>query len=370
MLAALQGHGFYWPTGKDQLLIISVGTGRTGSPARRQGSWRQSGGPAGHCRPAIADGRLRTDEPRHPPVADALPDALDHRPGRRRHEARQPERPAARDLRPLQRAAGAGLAEDRARRRSRRRTSSSRSARWTTRRTCRDLADLGAAGRGEAGQARTSAGELSTSPKRRSEPQAERPHARDEPTAATQSRAVQRPYDRRARPRETPRFPPDKEPIAAQAIAERFGRPPRRAGRSLHLRRSVRRRSSVRRSRARAIRSPRDLYPFRRAGLSSRNRSTSPTSDWRARFFAAKARSALHVAPLELGPLRRARTLTSATIAGCWTRPCASARTRSIFVCLWNGEGGDGPGGAQHMMEEVRKKGGRAVWLDTTKLWG
>ena len=30
------------------------------------------------------------------------------------------------------------------------------------------------------------------------------------------------------------------------------------------------------------------------------------------------------------------------------------------FVCLWNGEGGDGPGGAQHMMEEVRKRGGRA----------
>ena len=27
------------------------------------------------------------------------------------------------------------------------------------------------------------------------------------------------------------------------------------------------------------------------------------------------------------------------------------------FLCLWNGEGGDGPGGAQHMMEEVRSKG-------------
>ena len=40
------------------------------------------------------------------------------------------------------------------------------------------------------------------------------------------------------------------------------------------------------------------------------------------------------------------------------------------LVCLWNGEGGDGPGGAQHMMEEVRNQGGRAVWLDTTKLWG
>jgi hypothetical protein len=39
------------------------------------------------------------------------------------------------------------------------------------------------------------------------------------------------------------------------------------------------------------------------------------------------------------------------------------------FVCLWNGEGGDGPGGTKHMMEEVRNHGGRTVWLDTTKLW-
>jgi len=28
MLAALQGHGFCWPTGKDRLLLVSVGTGR------------------------------------------------------------------------------------------------------------------------------------------------------------------------------------------------------------------------------------------------------------------------------------------------------------------------------------------------------
>ena len=28
MLAALQGYGFRWPTGKDRLLLISIGTGR------------------------------------------------------------------------------------------------------------------------------------------------------------------------------------------------------------------------------------------------------------------------------------------------------------------------------------------------------
>ena len=47
MLAALQGHGFCWPAGKDSLLIISIGTGRyqqshtakelIGAPAAKQG---------------------------------------------------------------------------------------------------------------------------------------------------------------------------------------------------------------------------------------------------------------------------------------------------------------------------------------------
>jgi hypothetical protein len=37
MLAALQGHGFCWPTGKNKLLIVSVGTGSYRSPSRSPG---------------------------------------------------------------------------------------------------------------------------------------------------------------------------------------------------------------------------------------------------------------------------------------------------------------------------------------------
>jgi Patatin-like phospholipase len=36
MLAALQGHGFCWPTGKDKLLIVSVGTGQYRQPRPAQ----------------------------------------------------------------------------------------------------------------------------------------------------------------------------------------------------------------------------------------------------------------------------------------------------------------------------------------------
>ena len=27
---------------------------------------------------------------------------------------------------------------------------------------------------------------------------------------------------------------------------------------------------------------------------------------------------------------------------------------KMIFICLWNGKGGDGPGGAKHLMDEAR----------------
>ncbi|VVM39975.1 hypothetical protein PS662_02895 [Pseudomonas fluorescens] len=39
------------------------------------------------------------------------------------------------------------------------------------------------------------------------------------------------------------------------------------------------------------------------------------------------------------------------------------------FICLWNGSGGDGPGGTSHMYEEMKRRTGRVAWLDTRDLW-
>ena len=101
MLAALQGYGFRWPTGKDRLLLISIGTGRFQQTYRDQGHRGLGRGPPGPLGAAIAFGRLRPDEPRDPSMADAMPDAGDRRPRGRRHEARQRGGPATGDLRPL-----------------------------------------------------------------------------------------------------------------------------------------------------------------------------------------------------------------------------------------------------------------------------
>lgn len=39
------------------------------------------------------------------------------------------------------------------------------------------------------------------------------------------------------------------------------------------------------------------------------------------------------------------------------------------FICLWNGDSGDGAGGTAHMVEQVKKNDGEVVWLDTRRLW-
>ena len=38
------------------------------------------------------------------------------------------------------------------------------------------------------------------------------------------------------------------------------------------------------------------------------------------------------------------------------------------LVCLWDGGEGDGPGGTAHMVNEVRRHGGRVHWIDTRTL--
>lgn len=38
------------------------------------------------------------------------------------------------------------------------------------------------------------------------------------------------------------------------------------------------------------------------------------------------------------------------------------------FVCLWDGGGSDGPGGTQHMVDEVKRRTGHVSWIDTRTL--
>jgi hypothetical protein len=168
--------------------------------------------------------------------------------------------------------------------------------------------------------------------------------------------------------REKPRFPPDKEPVAAGAIASTLADLDvgpadlcicgGACGGDLLF------------AEAALARSARlELYiPFEEPTFLEKSVDFAG-SDWRSRYFVAKASATLHVAPCELGPLQDGEDPYERENRWMLDRGARFGAGKLDFVCLWNGEGGDGPGGTKHMMEEARQRGGSTHWLDTTKLW-
>ena len=168
--------------------------------------------------------------------------------------------------------------------------------------------------------------------------------------------------------RASPRFPPDKEPVAARAIASALADLVLGAhdlgvcggacgGDLLFAEAALARGARL------------ELYiPFEEQAFLADSVDFADR-DWRARFFAAKVRGVLHVAPRELGLPQEGEDPYERNNRWMLDRASRFGADRLDFVCLWNGEGGDGPGGAKHMMDEVSRRGGRTRWLDTTKLW-
>jgi len=102
-------------------------------------------------------------------------------------------------------------------------------------------------------------------------------------------------------------------------------------------------------------------------------RSVLPSEDgevWRERYVALTAR--LPVPPLVMPRALGRSPVGADPFEQCnrWLLHSALALgTGSLrFICLWDGSGGDGPGGTAHMIEEVRRCGGEVAWIDTRTL--
>ena len=168
--------------------------------------------------------------------------------------------------------------------------------------------------------------------------------------------------------RKEARFPADKEPIAADAIAHALDRIDVGSddlaicggacgGDLLFAEASLARGLSL------------ELYiPFDEPTFLTKSVDFAD-ANWRARFFSAKSRATLHVTADECGPLVTGEDPYERN--NLWMLKSAErfGSEKIDFICLWNGQGSDGPGGTQHLIEEVRRKAGRSHWLDTTQLW-
>lgn len=93
---------------------------------------------------------------------------------------------------------------------------------------------------------------------------------------------------------------------------------------------------------------------------------------WRARYLSAKAKltttstsSGIRTAPECLGPLPNG--VDPYKRCNLWLLYTALSYgiDRVWFICLWNGGGSDGPGVLWHMYEEVNRRTGKVVWIDS-----
>ncbi|WP_298234931.1 hypothetical protein [uncultured Azohydromonas sp.] len=102
-------------------------------------------------------------------------------------------------------------------------------------------------------------------------------------------------------------------------------------------------------------------------------RSIEPVAggrQWLARYHALRARLPQPPRPMprELGPLAEGADPFERCNQWLLDTALAHGPDKVRFVCLWNGGGGDGPGGTAHMVEQVRARGGQVHWIDTRTL--
>jgi tetratricopeptide (TPR) repeat protein len=172
--------------------------------------------------------------------------------------------------------------------------------------------------------------------------------------------------------RRTPRFPADKEEVAAQKIAEALES--FRAGvEDLALCQAAAGGDQLflEACQKRGVRCQ-ILLPLPESEFIERSILPSAQGDsWRQRYFQLKERlmDPIRIMPDELGPLPSGVDPFERCNLWLLYTTLAWGIEKARFVCLWNGGGSDGPGGTEHMYNEVKKRTGQVTWIDTRKLW-
>ena len=170
--------------------------------------------------------------------------------------------------------------------------------------------------------------------------------------------------------RPEPRFPPDKEKAAADAIAAKLSELGIGAddlaicggscgGDILFAEACLARGARL------EVRLPFDEPTFLQKSVAFAG------DHWVNRYYEMKAntKTRLLVMPDELGPLPKGANAYARNNLWQLYSALAWGPEKVRFVCLWNRKGGDGPGGTEHMVETVQKYSGRVYVLDTNILW-
>ena len=167
-----------------------------------------------------------------------------------------------------------------------------------------------------------------------------------------------------------PRFPADKEKIAAQAITKKVGEldagPKDLAlcggacgGDLLFAEACLKLGVHLQ------IRIPFDEPTF------LKNSVTFAEGNWGERYDAVKNNelTELFIMPKELGPTsENVNPYERSNLRQLYTA-LSMGPQKVRFICLWDRKGGDGPGGTKHMHDSVKKRSGLVYVLDTNVLF-
>jgi hypothetical protein len=171
--------------------------------------------------------------------------------------------------------------------------------------------------------------------------------------------------------RPQPRFPPFKVPAATAAIQQRLAELQAGSADIAYTQGAaggdlIFARACLRRGVALQL-----LLPFAEDEFIAQ--SVLPSSDgpsWRQRFDTVKAALVRppRVMSDELGPLPAGADAFVRCNDWLLATALQHGAEKLHFICLWDGGGGDGPGGTRHMIDEVRRRHGHVSWIDTRAL--
>lgn len=91
---------------------------------------------------------------------------------------------------------------------------------------------------------------------------------------------------------------------------------------------------------------------------------------WRDWYLAAKEKLTTEIrsAPIHLGPVQNGVDPFERCNRWLLYTALSYGISKVQFISLWNGDGGDGPGGTAHMYEEVKRRTGQVTWIDSRSL--
>jgi len=89
---------------------------------------------------------------------------------------------------------------------------------------------------------------------------------------------------------------------------------------------------------------------------------------WAERFHVVARKAQRFIAPDMLGRLHDGADPFERTNQWMLDEALRLGSEGVSFVCVWNGEGGDGPGGTKHMIDTIRARNGEVNWIDIRTL--